>query len=105
MREVNLLDYEHPDVTFGRRPPLEQGVDREGNPIFRTRLYDGNTFVVYARRDYVGHIFNASGGGNVWKCRACDYFPSSQQDAPPIPGQHCHNCGAVLAEWVGRARG
>jgi len=91
---MSIFDYQHPDIVFGEQP-IELGLDRHHNPIFRLR--SGRCFVVYARPGNNRAVF-APYGGHVWKCRACEYYPGVNE-APPIPGQHCLSCGILLAEW------
>lgn len=67
--------------------------------------------MVFAKKDYVGHIFNVTGPNHVWRCLhlydsplrgnkvVCDYF-SGEQELPAIPGQCCYQCGGERSKLL-----
>lgn len=101
-----LLDYSHPDVVWGRRPPKSiYGVNAV---VFQI---DERLFVVHAKRGYSNVSIYTR--GPTWECSqpytytwpsswvsktTCDYNPGPE-DGPPLPGQHCYQCKQLRAEW------
>src|SRR5258706_2474971 len=97
MSADSLLDYSHPDIVWGNRPPKQvYGVTAI---VFQA---GERLFVVHAKRGYSNvSIYTC---GPTWECMqpythsypypdspTCDYNPGSE-DGPTLPGQHCYQC-------------
>lgn len=104
---ANLWDYQLPDIVWGDEIPKEIAW-HNGEPAFETR--DGRRFVVHARRTtWPGWI----GSVPVWEC-IHPYVPQrphptdtgrcrysiGEELTMPLPGQRCHQCGGLRAEWI-----
>mgnify|MGYP001581957845 FL=1 len=102
-----LLDYMHPDIAFGRDvvvvEQLNDGTDtliimeQKGKFVaIRVHAHRGNKSAIMCCRYW------------TWDCshlrqeHVCGYAPG-HEDLPPIPGQHCHNCGQLRAESISQA--
>lgn len=92
---MSELDYMHPDIYFGENPLEEIFILGCSRTVFQLGFYkEAKRFYVNAKRDGLcWHCINLING------KTCNYSPGESRN-PPIPGQRCHNCDQILAEWV-----
>lgn len=99
---MSLLDYSSPDVVYGDAEIVDYD-PRLGIVVLRSSVGRLIAIKVFATRENKSHIFCQR--YYTWDCthefrgRRCAYAPG-HEDMPPLPGQHCHNCGGLRAELM-----
>lgn len=105
-------DFQHPDITWSRHISFRITPDPSNPNALLVEINGGKrTFRVYAKREDFSRIFGVTTlhwvcthppthiGKTQFGLTICNYAPG-HEETPPLPGQHCHNCGNLRAEWI-----
>jgi hypothetical protein len=101
---MSLLDFQHPDIAWGRSTVLiDQFRDANDTIVILSHANRLAAIRVHAIRGDHSRVMSRTYFS--WDCSnlrtgvICGYHPGPE-DMPPLPGQRCHNCGNTRADAI-----